>query len=331
MKEEDVAGLLEQEIGTRDRRDFLKKACLATAGAVVSHLEGGVAWAQAEEPIAKAMPTIPFASHQISRLVLGSNCVRGTTHTLPEHMNQALKEFYTPHRVWQLLRRCEQVGITYFQTEPHPAVLEALRRYRELGGKLQFMATVSRRFATDPQPFEDMFACGPTSATVMGETTDGAYKRGQMEGIHDLVKMLHDRGFFAGVNTHMPVTLEYMEEKGWETDFYMACAYNIRRTPEEWEKLLGPEVPIYENYLPGDPARLCAVVREIPKPVFVFKILAAGRLARRPESIEAAFKFIFENVKPIDGVCVGMSTMFRDEPKENAELTIKYGSPPVTS
>lgn len=314
-----------------DRRAFLKKAGLITAGIVAGRLGGEVAWAQAEEAVAKAMPTLPFGSHRISRLVLGSNPVRGTTHTLPEQMNQALKEFYTVHRAVQLLRRCEQVGINYFQTEPTPVVLEALRRYRELDGKLQFMATVTGGMARNPQLFEDMFACGPTSATIMGETTDWAYKRGQMERVHDMLKMLHDRGFYAGVNTHMPVTLEYMEEKGWETDFYMACAYNIRRTPEEWKQVLGPELPLYENYLPGDPARLCAVVRQIPKPCLIFKILAAGRLARRPQSREAAFKFIFENIKPIDAVCVGMSIMFTDEPKEDAELTIKYGSSPAAA
>jgi hypothetical protein len=306
------------------RRGFLKAAGLVGAGTAIGGLKEDSALGQEAEPIAKKMPTVPFGPHRISRLVLGSNPIRGTTHTLPRQMNLALQEFYTVHRAVQLLRRCEQVGINYFQTEPHPVVTEALKRYRDMGGKLQFMATVTGAMKRDPQPTEDLFAAGPTSTNIMGETVDGAYRRGRMEEIHDMLKGLHDRGLFAGIGSHSPEVVEYIEDKGWETDFYVLCAYNLRRSQEEWQRLLGEDLPTGEIYLSGDPARACATVRQIDKPCILFKILAAGRLIGRGRE-EKAFQFILDNIKPTDAVDVGMSIMVADEPKLNAELTVKYG------
>jgi len=40
--------------------------------------------------------------------------------------------------------------------------------------------------------------------------------------------MIHDAGLPAGIGSHIPEVIQYAEEKGWETDFYMACFYNSR-------------------------------------------------------------------------------------------------------
>lgn len=320
------------------RRAFLKTASLVGAGLVASHHLGQeLAGVQEKTGVLKGMPMIPFGTQPISRLILGSNPVRGTTHSFGG-LNTILRKYYTVERAIELLQASERAGITYFQTEMTPVVLEALRRYREQGGKIQFMATVTEDFAPgdprwpyNPKKYEEMFACGPTSANVIGTWASRCYRAGKMELIHDQVKKLHDRGLRTGLTMHTPETLEYAVEKDWEVDFYMPLAYNISRSREEWQKLLGDERPVGEIYLAKDPERLCALVRQIPKQCFIFKILAAGRLARRPRSREAAFKFILENIKPIDGIVVGMSTMLGDEPKENAELTIKYGAPALAT
>jgi hypothetical protein len=317
----------------RSRRTFLKNAGVAGGGLLASHRLGtALGGTQEKTDVLKGMPKIPFGSAQISRLVLGSNPVRGTTHTFGG-LRQILREYYTVEKVIELLWTSERAGITHFQTEATPVVFEALRRYQDQGGKIRFIATVTEDFAPgdprwpyNPKKYEEMFAIGPASANVIGTWASRCFRQGKMELIHDQVKKLHDRGFPTGLAMHTPQTLEYAVEKDWEVDWYMPLAYHISRTPEEWQEILGDEKPLGEVYLPKDPERLCSLVRQVPKQCFVFKILAAGRLARRPQSREAAFKFILENIKPIDGIVVGMSIMLGNEPKENAELTIKYGS-----
>ena len=71
----------------------------------------------------------------------------------------------------------------------------------------------------------------------------------------------------------------------------MLCVYNRTRTPEEIRKLLGVlPVPASEIYLETDPPRAYEVARKTSKTCFLFKILAAGRVARTPEEVDKAFK-----------------------------------------
>jgi hypothetical protein len=86
------------------------------------------------------------------------------------------------------------------------------------------------------------------------------------------------------------------------------------------------EVPLWGSFLPGDPARMTEVVRQVQRPCLAFKILAGGRRAERPEDTTASFEYAFRNIKPTDGVIVGMFPRFRDEPEENAALARQYGT-----
>ncbi len=48
------------------------------------------------------------------------------------------------------------------------------------------------------------------------------------------------------------------------------------------------------------------VMRQVKQPCLGFKILAAGRLCANQQTVREAFQFAFENIKPTDGVIVGM-------------------------
>ncbi|MCP5109832.1 MAG: hypothetical protein GY953_03235 [bacterium] len=131
---------------------------------------------------------------------------------------------------------------------------------------------------------------------------------------------MRQAGVQVGVSTHNPRVLEYVEEKGWDVDFFMACAYHRTRTPAEFRALLG-ELPVQrrEIYLEKDPERLFRVVRQTGKTCLVFKILAAGRRTNSPKLVDGAFRHTFENIKPHDAVIVGMYPRYRDEITENAD------------
>jgi hypothetical protein len=112
-----------------------------------------------------------------------------------------------------------------------------------------------------------------------------------------------------------------VEEKGWDLDFFMTCAYNRTRTAAEFRKLLGGELPTPANevYLQEDPERMYTTIRKTSKTCLAFKILAAGRVTNSAEQLDKAFHLALENIKPTDGVIVGMFPFIKDEIQENAE------------
>jgi len=127
-----------------------------------------------------------------------------------------------------------------------------------------------------------------------------------------------------GIGTHKPEVVEYAEERGWDVDFYMLCAYNRTRTPEEIRQILGVlPVPVSEVYLETDPPHAYEVARKTSKTCFLFKILAAGRVSRTPDGVDNAFKESLTSIKPQDCIVVGMFPRFKDEIKENCDRVRK--------
>jgi len=153
-----------------------------------------------------------------------------------------------------------------------------------------------------------------------GEVTDVLFREGKMDEALEYTKRVRQAGIRVGIGTHKPEVVEYVEEHGWDVDFYMLCVYNRTRTPEEYRKMLGVlPLPASDVYLETDPPRAYAVARKTSKTCFLFKILAAGRVVRSPEEVDNAFKLAFDSIKPQDCVVVGMFPRFKDEIKENCD------------
>ena len=86
---------------------------------------------------------------------------------------------------------------------------------------------------------------------------------------------------------------------------------------EEFQKLLGGELPIGEIYLQSDPPRMFKVIKASSKPCLAYKVLAAGRKIEKPEQVRQCFETAFSNVKPTDAVIVGMYQQLGDQVGEN--------------
>jgi len=138
--------------------------------------------------------------------------------------------------------------------------------------------------------------------------------------------MTHDAGVMSGVSAHNPDNIAYIEDKGWENEFFMTCCYEVTRPKEETLEKMGSR-QLGELYLEGDREKMLDVVRQVARPCLAFKILAAGLLGRNREMVDSAFKYAFSHIKKTDGVIVGMYPKFRDELAHNVELTLKYGVP----
>jgi hypothetical protein len=170
----------------------------------------------------------------------------------------------------------------------------------------------------------------PVAVAHHGGVTDSLMRQGKKEQIHDFVKRVHDAGLPSGISTHCPQILAELDDEGWENDFFMSCFYYLSRTVEERRELSSEEHLGY-NWLRTDPERMAAQIRKVQRPCLAFKILGAGRLTGDREkdvkSIEQAFAFAFQNIKPTDGVIVGMFPVYSDEVAEDARFARKYAIP----
>ena len=306
------------------RRGFLKTTATLAAGLVATastppqQKPPGSEQSPADSVLDSEIkiPTVKFGKAEISRLIVGCNTLYGYAH-YNRILGSVMKEWYTPEKVCEVLLRCNQLGINafnYFHSGRGP---EDYQRFLSQGGKMQVIAQGNM----DPEII--VKAVQPLAIYYHGEQTDNAYRAGKMEVVKEYCKKARQLGVLVGVGSHMPEVLALVEEEGWDVDFYAGCVYNRRRTPEEFRKLLGGELPEMpgEVYLQDDPPRMYKFMKQTKKPCFAFKILAAGRV----RSAEQAFKLAFESIKPSDCVFVGMFPRIKDEVKENAYWTMRYG------
>jgi hypothetical protein len=287
----------------------------------VSRLATGVLAASSASAAAEAspLPTIQLGKHRVTRLVAGYNPIGGYSHSVPK-LSALMKDWFTPQRTLDYVRRCEGAGINTWQASIDPKVFGALRAAWDAGSKMQWICLMPD---VDVAQWKEILALHPIGVVHHGENTDRAFRAGEETKVRDFVRKAHDFGVLAGVSSHSPRNIARVEDSGWEQDFYMTCFHNIRRDQDAVRTGLG-DLPIDELYLQGDPARMTEVVCKVSRPCLGFKILAAGRLCNNRASMEKAFQFAFASIKKTDGVIVGMFPILTDEIGEDADLARKY-------
>ena len=119
------------------RREFLKVAGVAPALLLAAQCsrEGLAATDGGSK-----LPQIAFGKHHISRLVCGANPFNGGSH-LSGFVNREMKSYYTPEQILKTLRRCEEVGITCWQSGTGNS--ELYRRHVDQGGTMKFLVIES--------------------------------------------------------------------------------------------------------------------------------------------------------------------------------------------
>ena len=306
-----------------DRREFLSRvsAVAAGSGLVMSSASRAAESLSAVSPL----PTIKLGEHEITRLVAGWNPIGGYSYMGP-NLNQHMKEYFTPERIVEFLLNCEKAGITAHQFSRPQWMGEVIETARDQGSKMKFICLHS----TGPKqvPVEEVVKkIRPIAMVHHGGVTDRLFLEGKSAEVHDYVKRVKDAGVLAGVSAHNPDCIKRVADEGWENDLFMNCFYNVTRKPEE-ESEMPPvvTVPVGKPFFTSDPATMTEVMRQTEKPCLGFKILAAGRMGFHQQTVRDAFKFAFENIKPIDGVIVGMYPRFHDEISQDAEHVRKYGT-----
>jgi hypothetical protein len=261
------------------------------------------------------VPKMKFGSAEISRLVLGVNPLYGFAH-YNNNFSRAMRDWYTPDRVCEVLHRANSFGINAFNYVNVERAPQDLARFQAEGGKMHLIIQVT----ANDDPAALVKNLKPLALQRRGEEIDAAFRNGTMASEREWCKRARDLGVLVGVGTHKPEVIELVEEQGWDVDFYSGCVYNRTRSPQEWKQLLNGQLPEMpgEVYVQSDPERMYKVIRQTSKTCFAFKILAAGRVA--DDAVAQAFRTAYAGIKPNDGVYIGVFPRFKDEIKEDAEL-----------
>ncbi|HYK92223.1 MAG TPA: twin-arginine translocation signal domain-containing protein [Acidobacteriota bacterium] len=306
------------------RRDFLKQAC---TGAAVLTAGGAMAEASPQGNPTTGIPLIQLGPHKVTRLITGGNPIGGFGHSVP-NMSRHMLEYFTLERTIEFLEKCVREGINTWQFDHLEKPIAALRTVRERGAKLNFICLHAER--PKDAPLKTVIAdMNPIAIVHHGGVTDSLFRAGKAQQVRDFVKKVRDHGVLAGVSSHCPANVRRMADEGWENDLFMTCLYYVSRPREEQQKLLG-KVVVDEPFFESDPLEMTEVIRQVGKPCLAFKILAAGRKCSSQESVQTAFRFAFERIKPTDAVIVGMYPRFEDEVTLNATYARKYGNPTAT-
>ena len=292
------------------RREFFQ----ASAALAVSRAAGAE-----DNPVRQPLlPTVKLGNHDVTRLIIGANPFYGYSH-FSKLYDRQMAEWSTQENVLRTLRRCEECGINTWQFSHNDRSMSDIRQHRERGGKLQWILTTSGKMIENPQLTRELVRLGPIAVIHQGVTTDKRFATGEEDLVRDYLKLIRDTGVLAGLATHEPSVIDTAEGQGWDVDFFMGCFYKYNRTPEELKAALG-RMTVGETYIADDPIRMCKTLRQSRKPCLGFKILAAGRI-EKPDAVDQAFQFAFENIKPRDAVVVGMYPRYADQVAENAERT----------
>lgn len=282
--------------------------------------EALLAAAAAAIPAEPPMPRVRIGKHEFSRLMVGGNPISGNSHQSAE-ASREMRDYFTAENVKRLLRACEQAGINTWQSRGDRHIMRLLNEYRLEGGKIQWVAQTASELADIPRNIRECAAMGAAGVYHHGTATDRFWKEGKMEEVRSRLKVIRDTGALAGLATHIPAVIDYVESNGWDLDFYMTCLYNLSRTKEEASRLAGR--PVEEEFFwEPDREEMLKRVRATRRPCFIFKVYGAGRRCATAADMRAAVRQVFEYAKPQDCVIIGMYPKLKEQVRENCALVI---------
>jgi hypothetical protein len=307
----------EELMARTTRRQFLQKTATLTTGAtVLANVTPRVAAAEPPKPL---LPTIKLGRYDVTRLIIGGNPIYGHSH-FNRILSQYMVAWHTPERVVELIRHAEAHGINTWQNSYAERTLSDLDKYREQGGRMNWLCLGKPDWDQRPELIEDAAKRKPIGIAPHGALGDRLHRQGKTDVLVTLLKRIRDTGALVGLSAHNPELIELAEEKGWPVDYYMCCLYYLTRPREQFQKLMGGEISLGEIYLESDPPRMFKAVRATKKPCLVYKILAAGRKVENANQVKQAFAHAFTNIKPTDAVIVGMYQQQSDQVAQNTAL-----------
>ena len=265
----------------------------------------------------EALPTVRFGAHEITRLIIGGNQVRGFSHCSPA-LDQEMRDYHTVENTVASWFDSEACGINTMQSRGDAVIFERLRAYREAGGTMHWICQTASEHPDTYENIREIASHNPIAIYYHGSMSDRHWQAGTFDTVRDYLKAIRDTGAMVGIAAHLPEIWRYVEDNGWDVDFYMACFYNIAKG--EARGLLAEGAQNSEPFDDPDREVTCDFIRSTAKPCIAYKILGASRKCASPSTVRDAFKFAFDRIKPIDVVNVGMFQKHKNQVAENAGI-----------
>lgn len=262
------------------------------------------------------IPKMRIGDIEISRLIVGSNPFSGKSH-MDKDTDADMKEYFTEEKVFEMLHRCEEVGINAVQSRGSMPIMGLLHKYRTNGGNLFWLAQTGKNLITFDEELDEMMKCNPSAVCIHGELSDELFMTGNLEKLSDLLDKIRKKNVPCGICSHFPEVLTYAEENNLKPDYYMASMYNLFQ-PDRSKDIN----PTGERFEDSDLPIMYNVIRSLSAPTFALKILGAGRRCNTQEQVKNVFIEAFSSMKKGDGVLVGMFDKYVDQVSLNAQYTI---------
>ena len=263
-------------------------------------------------PPSAATSLVPIGPTSVSRLIVGHNPPSGNSH-VDDDLNAAMREYFNVENTVAMYRHAESLGLGTFLIRADYRMFEFVEQYRRAGGQMNFIAQTASEMHDVFTNIRVAAAAGAAAIYHHGTQTDKFWREGRIDDAEDYLKCMRDSGVAVGLASHQPEVIEYVEEHGWDVDFYMCCFYNLSRVPRESAVVTGRTAYDEEIYLEEDRDAMCRVIRAISKPVLAFKILAARRHCATQETVAEAYRYAYAHIKPADATIVGFFPRDRDE------------------
>lgn len=259
---------------------------------------------------------------EITRFMSGGNPLCGNAHFTKE-MGNDMREYFTAEQVVKFLHEVQAHGINTLQARGD---FHRILYWRELfmreGGQLHFIAQTASEMHDLYSNIRVIAAAGAEAIYHHGTRTDNLWLDGKIDEVEDYLKCMRDTGVQVGIASHIPEVLDYVEDKGWDVDFYMTCFYNLNKAKRE-SALVDPfNKGALEEFNEDDPPKMIRFINQTDKQCLAFKFLAASRRCRTQEDVREAFEYVFANIKPGDATIAGMFPKYEEQIKLNVEHTL---------
>ncbi len=258
------------------------------------------------------LPKGKIGNHEISRLVLGGNLIRGSAHARDLiYVNSLLHAYNTEKKIYETLILAEKAGINTINIRFDAT--EIIANYRKItGSKIKVISFVG------PGPGEKDDYLGQINYSidngadilqVAGYYSDWMVRDKKTDVIMEMLEVIKSKGFTAGLGAHTIDALIVCEENGIRPDYYMKAMHHDKYwSAHPTENRIAFEVDgekhldhnrFHDNIFDLYPDRTIEFINRSKIPVMGYKVLAAGAIY--PED---GFRWAFEN--GADFICVGM-------------------------
>lgn len=273
------------------------------------------------------MTYVNFFGKTISRLIVGDNPFTGHSYIEDVIPGQEMIKYYTAENIKSALKEIEKAGITTMLPLADPYIARILKEYNENGGNLQFIWQPYMPLRQDVSMRELARVKGTIGIYHQGTTTDRLYREGNIEQIKENIKMWRELGVPVGLASHQPHVIAQCEEEDWGPDFYLTSLHNGNRWKNgEQSSFITGESKAHIRFSAKDRPLMLEVVKNIKKPVGVYKIFAGGQMflnkteEEQREAIKGVYEEIFSVLKPDDFAIFGAFQRDKNQIKENVDL-----------